>query len=48
MVILLPGRIESVSVGDVARIKELFALIVANELVNEPVEMLAIEPLACL
>ena len=48
MVILLPGTIDNVSVGVDARIKELFALIVANEFVTEPVAILAIEPLACL
>jgi len=46
MVILLPGIIDKVSVGEVANIKDELALIVANDCVGEPVEILAIEPLA--
>jgi hypothetical protein len=39
MVILLPAAIDSVSVFDVAKIKELLALIVAKEFVVAPLEM---------
>ena len=48
MVILLPGIIDKVSDGEVANIKDELALMVANDCVEEPVEILAIEPLACL